>query len=850
MSWEQNLKDYIIVVESPNKAPSYKKYTGIESIATVGHYKGLPKKEMGINLNFSEPTKLYTPTFQVEKGKEKVYKNIIDRCKNKKVIIATDADREGDAIAFFVYNDVKKNAKEVSRIYVREISKEAIKKAIDERILFENVNKGAYYSFLGRRLSDRLIGYLLSPLATNLLSANMPNRESFSIGRVQSPAVRLIKEKEDEIKKFVPKPYWNLKAHLEKDGDSFVVTHANGNFDDINKLEEFYKKVANQTKATVDGIKKTSGTEAPPPPYITSTLQQDASSKLGLGSNATMEAAQELFENHGITYHRTDSFALAPAFVKTLRENIESKYGVGLLPRIPNKHVNKKSQAEAHEAIRPSYNPDFKYEKLSENAKKLYNLIVARTMASQMIPMRFNKTEIIFDINGEKFKINDRMIEENGFTLEIPKKNTEKMLPKMEEGDILDIEKIEKEEKYTTPPARYTGATFIAELEKREIGRPSTYASIVETIIARGYVELRNQDRKKDKVFHCRAKGHTLIDEYFKEHNTWIIDYTMTKDMEVELDLIEENKLDWRKYLKSVHEKLGFILPKEKEEKVSLEGVSCPCCGGDIAESEQYFICKNYKYDSVKKVSSECQFILWKNNKKLDKELDLEDLKMILSDKKIKSNEVVLYLNEELIESYTKGKINKDNESFLIIPKNFLELKCPICSNRILNNEKTYTCEDNKMYFDKVWKQKGCKFSILKENSFFNIIIDIQMLEKLINKEKIDVNGREMILDVTNPFFVTEHKDLNYLDIDCPKCSKKLISKGTRVVCSGDKTIKTSSGYTNNGCDFIIDRNDRITNRELSINDVRKLISGEIVKFSDIGIQLDLSKKWCVSQAS
>jgi len=850
MNWKNNLRDYVIVVESPNKAPSYKKYTGIDTIATVGHYKGLPKKEMGINLNFNEPTKIYTPTFQIEVGKEKVYKNIIDKCKDKKVIIATDADREGDAIAFFVYNDVKKAAKEVSRIYVREISSEAIEKAINERILFENVNKGAYYSFFGRRLSDRLIGYLLSPIATRLLKSDSTSKEAFSIGRVQSPAVRLIKEREDEINKFVPQPYWNLKAHLEKDGNTFTVTHTNGNFDDISKLEEYYKKVANQKIATVDSIKKTSGTEAPPPPYITSTLQQDASSKLGLGANATMEAAQELFENHGITYHRTDSFALAPAFVETLRANIEEKYGNSLLPKYPNKHVNKKSQAEAHEAIRPSFNPDFKYEKLSENAKKLYNLIVARTMASQMIPMRYNKTEIIFDINGEKFKINDKMIEENGFTLEIPKKNTEKLLPKMAEGDVLNIEQLEKEEKFTTPPARYTGATFIAELEKREIGRPSTYASIVETIIARGYVELRNQDRKKDKVFHCREKGHTLIDKYFKEHNSWIIDYAMTKDMEVELDLIEENKLNWREYLKSVHEKLGFLLPKEREERASLDGVSCPCCGGDLTETEQYFVCKNYKYDSTKKVSTECQFILWKANKKLDKEIDLEDLKAILEHKKIETNNVVLYLNEELIESSAKGKINKDNESFLTIPKNYSDLNCPLCKKRILNNERAFTCEDNKMYFDKVWKQKGCKFSVAKENSFFDTKIDIKTLERLINKEKIDVNGREMILDVTNPFFITEHKELNFLDIDCPKCSKQLISKGTRIVCSGEKTKKTATGYKNDGCDFMIDRNDRITNRELSINDVRKLIAGDVVKFTDVGIKLDLSKKWGVSQAS
>lgn len=840
----ENKHDYLIIVESPNKAPSYKKYTGIETIASVGHYKGLPKKEMGLDLNLQDPQKAYNPTFVVEEGKEKVYKNIIEKSKQKYVIIATDADREGDAIAFFLYNDVKKNAKGVFRIYVREISSEAINKAISEKIKFEDINKGSYFSFFGRRFSDRLIGYLLSPEATRNLKEE--NKEVYSIGRVQSPCVRLIKEREDEINEFVPVPFWTLKATLQTKDDTFIIAkHQKTRFDEEEDIDALIKKLNSYKNATIGKIKKTRLQEAPPPPYITSTLQQDASKKLGLGAKESMDAAQELFESEGITYHRTDSYSLSAAYIDTLRDLIEEKYGKKELPRTPNKHVNKNSQNEAHEAIRPSDNKNFNYDKLSSNAKKLYDMIVERTIASQMKPIIFNKTEIIIKIGDEEFKIADKMIEEEGFSLAIPKKNGE-MLPKLEENDVLNVINLEKENKFTTPPSRYTGSTFIAELEKREIGRPSTYASIVETIISRGYVELRNQEKKKDKVFWCRQKGHTLIDKYFKNNHTWIVDYNMTKDMEKELDLIAENKLDWKTYLRKVHERLGFIKPKEKEVKAALPDVSCPCCGGVIHDMENFFVCANYKYNKEKKYSTDCQFILWKANKKLEQPISIDDLKNILETGHCGE----LELNKKLIEDSKSGLKNKNNENFLISPKKYTGLDCPICKKKIVENNKTFSCEDNRLYFDKVWKKSGCDFNLSKENSYFNTIITEEILDKLIKKETLDINGKKMVLDLNNPFFVAEFREINYLDINCPKCSNPLINTASIIKCSTSSSKKLSSGeYENSGCDFKLQKKQKLLgDREMSINDIRKLISGEVIKYTDVGIKLDLEKQWCVSQ--
>lgn len=491
----------VIVIESPNKIKKIGALIkGARVLATVGHFKDLPKKDMGVDLSTIEPN------FVLSSGKKNTIDEIRKAAAGNKVYIATDPDREGYAIGTHVYQEIKGIASSIHRLEIREITEKGIKEAVAKSLPFGKTNVHLYDAFLGRRIGDRIVGYKLSPAASDAL------RGSYSVGRVQSPAVRLLVEREREIRAFKPELYWVVDIQLEKDGVRFKAFHADGNFKDKGRADAILSKVLSATFALATDVEEKVTRKSPRSPFTTSDLQATAAAQMCFATDRTMRLAQELFEVGLISYHRSDSTRIADEFIAEIRDSIRSSYGPSFLSPVPRIYKSKSSQADAHEAIRPTHIHALSYcqkivaaERLTGDHTQLYELIYKRAVASQMADALFDSTTILFDVNGETFKSKGRVVKFEGFQKlysdaeEIkadketvgemtppPPEDQEQLLPKVHHGE--NVPKIGQDlEKQTRSPGRYSEGTLVKALERLGIGRPSTYVSIVKTIKDREY---------------------------------------------------------------------------------------------------------------------------------------------------------------------------------------------------------------------------------------------------------------------------------------------------------------------------------------------------------------------------
>ncbi|WP_297889540.1 type I DNA topoisomerase [Sulfurihydrogenibium sp.] len=473
----------ILIVESPKKAKEISNYLGKDFIvkATVGHFKDLPENEMGVDL------KTYEPKFIIKsQNHKKILSEIKKLSEDAEVYIATDPDREGYAIGYFMWEELNKKAKTVKRAEFHEITKEHIQEKIKNATDFEKTNFGLFNAFLGRRIGDRIVGYTISPIASREIGGR------FSVGRVQSPAVRLIVEREIEIQNFKPTPYYVISALLEKNNLKFIAIYEKQKIEDKKQAQEIYENTKDEKEAKVEKVEKKQVKQSPKPPFTTSTLQQTANSVFRFPPERTMSLAQDLFESGLITYHRTDSTRISEKAVEGIRKLIKKEFGEEYLPKSARIYKSKNTQADAHEAIRITNFVNLDQQKrlveekgLTDDHFKLLKLIYERTIACQMTDAIFERTNITLNIKNYKFKASGSILKFKGYKavydLEDEEEENQK-LPPIEKGEIVKVESINLEEKWTKPPARYTEGSLVKKLEDLGIGRPSTYATIIKKI--------------------------------------------------------------------------------------------------------------------------------------------------------------------------------------------------------------------------------------------------------------------------------------------------------------------------------------------------------------------------------
>ncbi|OUQ05795.1 DNA topoisomerase I [Thomasclavelia spiroformis] len=602
----------IVIVESPSKSKTIEKYLGSDYIVTSskGHVRDLAtsgKEGLGVDVENQ-----FLPKYVINKDKKDVVKELKQLVKESdEVYLATDPDREGEAISWHLAQVLNVDMDKENRVVFNEVTKDAVINALQHpRKIDQNLVK----SQETRRVLDRIIGFKLSKLLQKKI-------KSKSAGRVQSVALRLIVEKEREIEAFVPQEYWKIKAEFEKDEIEFTGELAK--YNNV-KLEIKNGEEANQIYESLNkefevaNVKKTTKKRESKLPFITSTLQQEASSKLGYKAKKTMSIAQKLYEGVAledetvglITYMRTDSTRLSDVFVKSAYEYIEEKYGKDYVGKVK---VSKKTEnvQDAHEGIRPTSalrTPESVKKFLKPDEYKLYSLIYARAMASLMAPAKFDATSVSLMNNGYEFKVTGSVMKFDGYLRiygEYEKQNNE-LLPELKEKEMLESKKVEKTQHFTKPPARYSEAKLIKEMEELGIGRPSTYAMIIDTIQTRGYVEL------VDKAFKPTETGILTSDRLTQYFND-IINVEYTAKMEHELDEIAEGEDDYVSALQSfmdvfqplldnAYDKMEVVAPKKTGEK-------CPECGHDLVERrgryglfvacENYPECKYIKKDPV-----------------------------------------------------------------------------------------------------------------------------------------------------------------------------------------------------------------------------------------------------------
>ena len=553
----------LIIVESPTKAKTISKFLGKGYIveSSFGHVRDLPKSELGIDLENN-----FTPKYIVpNKSKQRVaeLKKIAKSATS--VILASDEDREGEAIAWHLANILSLDDKTAKRIAFHEITKDAILKAIDNP---RKIDQKMVDAQQARRILDRLVGYKLSPFLWKKVAKGL------SAGRVQSVAVRLIVEREREIKAFIPQEYWDIESILNKNKNSFSAKLIKIDNKTVNKF--YFKTEAdttsvieslNQGKWEVDNIESKESSKNPLPPFITSTLQQTANHRLGFSAKQTMMVAQKLYELGFITYMRTDSFNLAEKFRNEAGEYIKNKLGDKYLSSGGRAFKNKdKNAQEAHEAIRPTLafnEPQTIAGKLDKNQFKLYQLIWQRTLASQMSAAILDTVTVDIKAGAKNeylFRANGQTIKFNGYLEIYPEKVSENELPALNQGDNLDLEKINKNQHFTQASARYSDASLVKELEKHGIGRPSTYAPTIATIIERNYI---NRDDKK-RLFPTDIAF--IVIDLLVAHFPDIVNYKFTADMENDLDAISVGKKEWTPVIKNFWEPFNENLQNKYKE--------------------------------------------------------------------------------------------------------------------------------------------------------------------------------------------------------------------------------------------------------------------------------------------
>lgn len=573
----------LLVVESPSKARTIEKYLGkdFRVIASIGHIRDLPKSnKAAINVPAG-----FVPHYEVVKGKEKIISEIKSLAKKaEEVLLATDPDREGEAIAWHVEQAV--GLKNPKRIVFHEITKEALEEALKRPREIDTSLREAQEA---RRVLDRLVGYDLSGLVWKKV------RYGLSAGRVQSPALRIVMEREREIRAFQPVTFWTITAHLENNppvgGKNNLVFVCSEEPTEKETVENILR-LAKDGPWQITDVKETRVARAPRAPFTTSTLQQTASSRLTLSPSRTMSTAQKLYEAGHISYMRTDSTNLGTLARREIEQLINKKYGANYFE--PHTFAKKSKNAqEAHEAIRPT-RVSTETAGATEMESRLYALIWHRTIASQMKSAEVMRTKVVANIQeiepslrGSTSKLPDfwlhgsRIIFDGWLKADPRSASEDIILPKLEIGECLRLLGIDAEEKKTLPPARYSEAGLIKELEKRGIGRPSTYASIIKTLDDRGYVEKLNQ------ALHPTDTGE-VVSSFLEEHFPTYISDSFTAEMEDELDDIAKGERTYRKTLADFYAPFAeTVKSKEKVEKVTNLGkapkdIKCPVCDGGM----------------------------------------------------------------------------------------------------------------------------------------------------------------------------------------------------------------------------------------------------------------------------
>jgi DNA topoisomerase-1 len=612
------MSKHLIVVESPAKAKTMTKYLGKDftCLASYGHVRDLIPKQGAVDADNGFAMK-YDLIEKNKKHVDAIAKAIKDA---DALYLATDPDREGEAISWHLYEILKErdvlDAKPVHRVEFFEITKTAIQAAIQQpRELAENLINAQQ----ARRALDYLVGFNLSPLLWKKV------RRGLSAGRVQSPALRLIVERELEIEKFVAREYWTIEADCNAHGKTFgaKLTHFNGE-----KLEQFTIdntprateveaaiQEATQGKLRVGQVEKKQRRRNPAPPFTTSTLQQEAARKLGFSAQRTMRTAQQLYEGMNIggetvgliSYMRTDAVNLAGEAVAEIREVIASRYGADNLPPEPLVYKNKSKNAqEAHEAIRPTSaarTPDTVKEYLTPEQAKLYELIWKRTVACQMVPAVLDTVSVdLIAGTGNIFRASGSTVIKPGFMAVYqedtdepnPDEQDGQALPPMENGDVIDLTRLHKEQHFTEPPPRYSEASLVKALEAFGIGRPSTYASIISTLESREYVII-------DKRRFFPTDVGRVVNKFLSEHFHHYVDYEFTARMEDDLDAISRGEKAWKPVLKEFWDDFkAQVKSKENVERPGVEMMEekCPKCDKPLAKRlgrNGYFIgCTGY----------------------------------------------------------------------------------------------------------------------------------------------------------------------------------------------------------------------------------------------------------------
>ena len=582
----------LVIVESPSKSKTIEKYLGgdYHVVSSKGHIRDLAtsgKGGLGIDVEND-----FEPTYKVSSDKRAVVKELKDLAKKSDhVYLASDPDREGEAIAWHLANVLDLNMEEENRIIFNEITKHAVVEAFEHP---RTIDQDLVKSQEARRMLDRIIGFKLSKLLQSKI-------KSKSAGRVQSVALRLIVERENEIRAFKSEEYWTLAANIEKDGKTFSASlnKIDGKKADLKTQEEVNAVIERCCHDfIVSSIEKKVRKKEARMPFITSTLQQEASTKLGFGAKKTMQIAQKLYEglplaggvSEGlISYMRTDSTRLSDQFVKDAESYIEETYGKDYKGRARQK--NSENAQDAHEAIRPTSilnTPARVKEYLTNDQYKLYKLIYARTLASLMVPSKSNVVNVQIVSDGCEFSANGSILTFDGYLKIYSDYETVKdeMLPIMEEQETLKDVELEGKQHFTEPPLRYSEARLIKDLEEKGIGRPSTYAIIIDTLQARGYVSLeRPSEGSKTKVFIPSEQGE-LTDTKLQEFFSGIINVSYTANMEHHLDEIAAGERNNIEEVRTFYNEFEPLLQNayENMEKKELErtGEKCPDCGNDL----------------------------------------------------------------------------------------------------------------------------------------------------------------------------------------------------------------------------------------------------------------------------
>ena len=660
------MTDKLIIVESPAKANTIKKFLGgnTKVVASMGHIRDLPKSKLGINIENN-----FEPEYINIRGKGDLIKELKTDAKNaKKVYLATDPDREGEAIAWHLSNVLNVDEKKVTRVTFNEITKTAVQKAIKEP---RDIDLNLVDAQQARRVLDRIVGYKISPVLWKKV------KRGLSAGRVQSVAVKLIVDREEEIEKFIPEEYWNIYAELldEKTNKKFEAKFYGkaGKKQEIHSKEEVDKILFAIKKATyiVEDVKKSEKKRTPAPPFTTSTMQQEASRKIGFSIKKTMSVAQGLYEGVKIqdkgtvgliTYMRTDSTRISEEARATAKTYITETYGKDYYENRYYK-TNKEAQ-DAHEGIRPTYaelEPEKIKDSLTKDQYKLYKLIYNRFMASQMVSAIYDTMSVTINANDYTFKANGQNLKFKGFMTLYVEGTDEKeekeagMLPELIPNEIVKLEKIEPKQSFTEPPARYTEASLVKTLEEKGIGRPSTYSPTITTILERRYIE------KEQKQLVPTELG-KIVNKLLCENFADVINVEFTAKVETEFDNIAEGKENWKKMIEEFYgpfeenvervekelehvelvdevsdipcDKCGRMMvykygrfgkflacpgyPECKNTKPIVETIEepCPKCGGTIQvrkakNKRKYYICENNPQS--------CDYISWNKPSKENK---------------------------------------------------------------------------------------------------------------------------------------------------------------------------------------------------------------------------------------